>query len=49
MIGARRPDEFGPLAVMVPLRRRPSRLIASCRKWAAFGYQRPDIKVEAKI
>jgi hypothetical protein len=37
MIGGRHMDEVGLLAAIVPLRQRPSRLIACCRKWAALA------------
>jgi hypothetical protein len=49
MIGERRPDECDLLAAIVALRRWPSRLIASCRKWAGSGYQRPDMEGRGKI
>jgi nitrile hydratase subunit beta len=46
MIGGRHMDEVGLLAAIVPLRQRPSRLIACCRKWAAFSWQRAISSVE---
>ena len=49
MISERCPHECGLLAAIVALRRWPSRPIASCRKWATFGYQRPDMKDRGKI
>jgi hypothetical protein len=50
MIGGRHTDEVGLLAAIVPLRQRPSGLIACCRKGAAaFSWQRAISRVEANF